>query len=438
MPESGIRRPPPATVEDWDDDAQTTLPGSGTTARISAKHRSQHDSTAGFREHRMRSDGADSGYVSRADTSKSESSGSGRRKMPELKVDTTGIRERERQPYFMAQATSSKPPTRRQSSSQSKDLPPEPRTPRTQPVVHAQGTCQICDQHGRHIDIKKEILRPASAAPPPSPMSTRQSAPKVAKDDNSLYNKTKQAPRSRQSRPLSMVQPTTIPLPYINQASYGPPMITTPGWATPTMAFNPVSYAYTPASPMMGPSYTPYSQMPLYYEPSIEPEPLSARPSRRSSPIRRSGSYGDPVIRQGYPEPGTAVLERVSSKENRPPLESRRSSRVFDDDRRAMPPPPKPPTQSQPHDVVVVRRPSTRRSKTYHPQDMPLREELYESDRYYEENIDFRDARGPSSANRGRRESPSRPPTSYRGPSVTGTRDRPSLPGKSVSYSTPT
>jgi hypothetical protein len=441
MPETERRRPPPvATCEEWNEETQTALPGSATTARISAKHHAHHEAIAGFREHRTRSDGIDSGYVSRADTTITESSNAIRRKMLDLKLDTTAIRERERQPYQMAQATSSKPPVRRQSSSQVKELPPEQRTPKTtKPAVHARGTCRICDQYGRHIDIKKEMSRPASVAPPPpSPTATRQGGPKIAKDDESLRDKTKRPSLARQPRPLSMVQPSTVPLQYINQSPYGPPpMVTTPGWATPTMSFNPVSYSYTPVSPMPGSSYTPYSQMPLYYEPSMELEPLSARPSRRSSPVRRSSTYGDPVIRQSYPEPGMVGLERVSSKENRPPLlESRRSSRVFDNDRHAMPPPPKP--QPPPPDVLVVRRPSNRRSKTYHPQDMPLREQPYESDRYDEEDLGYRDSRGHSSANRGRRESPPRPPTSYRGPSVTETRDRPSLPGKSVSYSTPT
>lgn len=438
MPETERRRPRAATCEDWDEDAQTTLAGSRTTANVSVR-RSQHELVARSREQKPHSDGTDSGYASRADTLVSESRSSTRRKMPELKPDTAAVIERERQPYHLPQGPPVKPPSRRQSSSQSKEATVEPRQGKTKSVVHERGTCWICDQYGKHIDIKKEMSRASSVAPPaPVPTTNKHGASHGAKDDDALPDKTRRPSSGRQPRPLSMASNQTSPFQYFNPVVYGPPVSTTPGWATPvtpSVSFNPISYSYMPGSPMTGPAYAPYSQTFPFFDPVAEYEPLSARSSRRPSPVRRSSTYGNPVIRQGYPDPPPLSLERVYSHENRPSLTSRKSTRTIESDRSSMPPPPKP----QPSEIVLARRPSTKRSSIYHSREPPRRGLSYEPDHYDEEGDYFPESRGgPPAATRGRRESPSRPPTSYRGPALVENRDRPTLPKKSVSYSTPT
>ncbi|KAJ9627395.1 hypothetical protein H2204_009806 [Knufia peltigerae] len=436
MPDIERRRPRVATVEDWDEEAQTTLPGSRTSANVAIK-RSQQELSA-LREQKSSHDGFDSGYVSRADTLVSESSTLSRRKMPELKLDTAAVPERARQPYHVPFSAPGKPVSRRKSGSHSKEVPVDQLRPaKAKSFVHQPGACWVCDQYGKHIDIKQEMSRASSVAPPPpSSKTTRQTAPRSAKDDDALPVRSRRVSTSRQPRPLSMM-PQAIPLQYM---SYGPPVATS-GWGTPitpSIPYNSVPYAYPPPSPMPGTSFAPFPQMPPYMDVAPPSEPHSARASRRSSPARRSSTYGDPVIRQTYADTGTTNLEKVSSKENRPVLTSRRSSRVMDEDRISMPPPPPPPPQPkpQPSEVVLVRRPSARRSKTYHPTEAPLRERFYEPD----DDFDVPDSRPPLSPMRSRREShsPSRPPTSYRGPSNIEARDRPGLPRKSVSYSTPT
>ncbi|KIX03922.1 uncharacterized protein Z518_07475 [Rhinocladiella mackenziei CBS 650.93] len=436
MPGSERRRPRAATCEDWDEVTQQALPGSKTTANVAIK-RSQQELIAKQDSQNVRHDGVDSGYASRADTLISESTNTSRRKMPGLKLDTAAIPERERQPYHLPQTPPLK--SRRQSSSQAKDPAPEQRSVRTKTIVHERGSCWVCDQYGKHIDITKEMSRASSVAPPPpSPTATRQAAPKSAKDDDALPIKSRRSSSGRQPRPLSMIPNGAVPLQYINQAVYGPPVVSAPGWATPvtpSMPYSPVSYSYAPPGALPTHSFAPYQPMPSFYDQAPPPEPRSAKPSRRSSPVPKSSAYGDPVIRQGHHEPGMASLERVSSKENRPTPPSQKSARSTNNDRAIMPPPPKP----NPSEIILARRPSNRRSKAYYPQEILPREPLsYEPDRFDEEDIEYRESRAPPSTLRGRKESASRPPTSYRAPAIIENRDRPTLPKKSVSYSTPT
>ncbi len=443
MPDIERRRPRVATVEDYDEDAQTTLPGSRTSANVAIK-RSEQELTARSHAPKSPSNGIDSRYVSGTGSLVAEPTTITRRKMPDLKLDTAVILERERQPYHMPHSGPAKPVSRRQSVPQSKEpISDQPRLGKVKHFVHEPRTCWVCDQYGKHIDIKKEMSRASSVAPPPpSPKAIRQNAPRSAKDDDALPDKSRRMSSSRQPRPLSMVNPP-IPVQYVSPGIYAQPVVATSGWATPvtpSLPYNHVPYSYAPTSPVPGASFAPFQHMLPFIDNPPSSELHSTKPSRRPSPVRRVTTYGDPVIRQTYAEPGVIGFERVSSKEDRPVLSSRKSARTSDDDRIIMPPPPPPQPKTQPAEVVLVRRPSTRRSKTYHPSEGPLRERLYESDQYDDDDADSHESRQPPSATRGRREShsPSRPPTSYRGPSVVEARDRPALPRKSVSYSTPT
>ncbi|KAI1609960.1 hypothetical protein EDD36DRAFT_422032 [Exophiala viscosa] len=436
MPETGRRQPRVASVEDWDDDAQTALPGSRTTANVAIK-RPQQELTIRSREQRISGDAIDSGYASRADTLVSESTGRSRRKMLDLKLDTA-IPERERQPYGNPQSAPAKPSTRRQSSSRDdKDLNAEPRPAKARAIVHKWGTCQVCDHYGEHIDIQQERSRTSKFAPSPSsPDSVRQSAPRGVRDDVALSSRPRRPSLERQPRPISMASAHQPPAHYFTPAIYGTPVVASPGWATPvtpTVSFNPPTYSYTPTSPLPGSSFS-YQQFPQYVD---APHPMDRPPSRgsrRPSPVRRSSTYGDPVIRQSYPDGTTARLERDSPRESRPILASRQSVRTVESDRIAMPPPPPPPLKQQQPEIVLVRRPSNRRAKTYHPSEPPVRERRYESDHYDDEHVDVPKSRGPPAGTKDRREPPSLPPSSYRGPVYIDSRDR---PGLARNYTTP-
>ena len=199
---------------------------------------------------------------------------------------------------------------------------------------------------------------------------------------------------------------------------------------TPSMPYSPMPFAYAPPAALPTPQYAVYQPLPSYFDQL--PEPRSARPSRNPSPVRRTSTYGEPVIRHTYTEPGLVTMERIPSKESRPALSSHKSSRSIDVDRVVMPPPARP-LQTE----VLARRPSNRRSKTYHPQEPTVRERVVlDSDRYdSDDDHDYRPARAtPLTAHRERRESSSRPPSSYRPVALAEPRERPT-PKKSVSYS---
>ncbi|KEF52219.1 uncharacterized protein A1O9_11846 [Exophiala aquamarina CBS 119918] len=432
MPDLDRRRPRVATCEDWDEDAETTLPGSRTTANVSIK-RSEQDLASGHRDHKNAMNGVDSGYVSRADTLVSEPT-SVRRRTNDLKIETgPAVLERERQPYHMPQSAPSKPSSRRQSSLQLKGSVASDPRPAKAKQVHDWGTCQICDRYGWH---DKDKLRAVSMAPPqpPSPTATRATPAGRAKDDAAIPTKTQRSSSMRQPRPLSVVTNPANPPQYPQQPIYATPVFAPSTWATPA---TPVQYAqptYTYAAqlptPTSGPpQYAPYQPVQAYFDPVAVPEPRSAKPSRRSSPVRRATLYGDPVINQAQ-HVSFPVLERIPSRESRPTLTSHKSNRSTEQDRIVMPPPPKPQT-SEP---ALSRRPSARRAKAYiqddpHVRERPSKEPLA-SEQDYEEYVDLR----PTTSQRARRESPSCPPNSYRAPAFIDS--RPILPRKSVSYST--
>lgn len=434
MPETGRRRPRVATCEDWDEDAQTTLPDSRTTANVAIR-RSDQELIARHRDRASQLDGLDSGYASRAATVTSDSTNSSRRNMPDLRLETAAIPERERKPYLISHAVPAKPVSRRQPASQGEDPGPESRTARVKYEVHKKGTCVICDKFGRHIEVKKEAKASSAVPPPPSPTATRPGILKGVKNDDALINKARRPSSNRPPRPVSMLPNAATPVQFINQAMYGPPAIATPGFttpATPSMPqYSPLPYQYPSPATLPTPSY-PYQPMPPFFDPAILPETRSAQSSRRPSPNRRSAGYGDPVIRHSHNDSGKASLERVSSKENRPPLSSQKSTRSIDPDRVMMPPPPRP---HQP-EVEFAPRPSlNRRAKTYHALETPTREQLsYDPEPYDEEEINYQPSRAPPASGLVRRESASRPPTSYRAPALVEPRDRPG-PRKTVSYS---
>jgi len=431
MPNPDRRRPRAATCEDWDEVAQTTLPGSRTSANVSIK-RSEQDLAGGHRENKNLVNGLDSGYVSRADTLVSEPTSIQRRMGDQNSETAPAIMERERQPYHMPQSAPSKPALRRQSSSQPKDsVSSEPRLPKVK-QVHEWGICQICDRYGWHDKDKVRAVL-TTPAQPPSPTATRAAAVGRSKDDAAIPAQTRRSSSMRQPRPLSVVTNPANPPQYAQQPVYtATPVFTPSTWAAPA---TPVQYAqptYTYAMPMPTagpPQFVPYQPAQNYFDQAPILETRSANPTRRSSPVRRATLYGEPVINQGQNVsfPG---LERTSSRENRPTLTSHKSNRSIDQDRIVMPPPPKP----QPSEPPLSRRSSARRPKAYIQDEPTIRERLAKEPQTYEhDDEEYVDLRQPLHQ-RARRESPSRPPNSYKGPQVIDS--RPILPRKVVSYST--
>lgn len=444
MPDTDRRRARVATCEDYDEDAQSILPGSRTTANANVSIKRSEQDLAGARmESKTKFNGVDSGYVSRADTIVSEPTSPRRRPRDFTDEPAAGIAERERQPYSMAQSRSQsqsvpvKPSVRRQSTSQSKDIPIAEYRPTKAPQVHEWGTCQVCDRCGWHDT--REISRTVAGVPsqPPSPTAIRAAAGGRSKDDEVLLTKPKRSLSTRQPRPLSVVTNPTNAQTFIQPNMYAPPVYAqSPAWSTPaTPIYGPVQPNFTYAAPVPPPTpstlqYGPYPPVQPYFDHAPILETRSARPSRKSSPVRRPTLYGEPVINQGQ-SGSYAFEERIAYKENRPAVTSHKSHRSIDQDRITMPPPPKPQLQ----DSGLTRRPSNRGSKSYIQEDLPLRQRPTQESSRYEQDYDDYIELPPTSSQRARRESSTRPPNSYRAPAVTDS--RPVLPRKSVSYSTP-
>ena len=423
MPGSESRRPRAATCEDWDEDAQTTLPGSRKSANVSAK-RSQDLVLRHREKNDFHLDGGDSGYGSRAATTVSDSTSSSRRRMPDLKLNTAGVRERARNPYLYSQSAEPKPSSHRQSSSHSKEPSPEKRSIKFRDDMAERGRP---DQYAKHTP---------RAAHPPSPVTLKTAISKGAKDDHALPTRVRRS-SSNQPRPVSMAPPVgAYPVQYAVYPTYGPAPVPGSGYATPVTPSAPygaIPFSYAPTPTLPTPSYA-YPPPSSNFDPL--PEPRSARPSRNQSPVRRTSIYGEPLVRHGYAEVGMTSLERAPAKESRPVLPSQRSVRTIEVDRANMPPPPRP----QQPEIGLSRRPGNRRSQTYHPQEPTVRERVILEPEQYDSDDDreYRIVRqGPATAARERRESPSRPPSSYRPPSFSEQRERPPA-RKSVSYSSGT
>jgi hypothetical protein len=479
MPDTGSRHPRPAFVEDWDDDAQTTLSSSRATANVAVK-RSQTGAVAD-RPNTKPQDGSDSGYSSKAATVGSASTTAS--KMAALKIDTS-IQERERHPYHI---TAQGGAVRRESFTRPSAAVNEQNATQKQPFVHPRGMCVTCDYFGQHVEPPQSAVQPPT---PTSPKVPKKSAKKIRDDSDP---KSKRISSTRDAYPSKVSQSPAVQ-PIYSAAPYSQ----TPGWTTPV---TPMVYTY--ATPVTT-SYVGYTGQVSYFEPQPSPE---ARPVK---PTRRPSIYGEPIIKQpprddrtaapskptsqrdggpttsnrrstdlgpakstrdpdyrptasirrdsdsrptasvardhdirptasvsrdydsrptasvtrDYDRTATATVER--NYEPRPVMSNHRSNTSVDQDRIAMPPPEKPKRQPE-----VARRPSIKKSATYTPEIIQHRRSRT-SDEY-----DPSDAKMPPSP-KARGISPSRPPSSYRGPPLQEQAPvRPQVSRKSVSYSDP-
>jgi hypothetical protein len=267
MPDTGSR-PRPATVEDWDDDAQTTLSSTRATANVAVKR-----AQSGLVAEKLNSkphDGSDSGYSSRAPTVGSTSTGFS--KMSPLKVDTA-IAERERKPYVVSAHGGA---VRRESFTRPAAVR-EVSAPvvRDQPFVHPKGVCMTCDYYGQHI----EIAPPTSAVQPPTPSSpkaSKKSSNASRKEDDSMLKRTSTAPDTRrQFVQAPAVQPVYSASPNVNYTT----------WNTAT---TPAMYSYT----------TPTTA--TYVGPAGQASYFDAQPTHdvRPKPSRRLSGYGEAAARE--------------------------------------------------------------------------------------------------------------------------------------------
>lgn len=425
----------PASVEDWDDEAQASVPGTRTTANayVAVKRHMSSESDFSSDLIRYNYDGTDSGYVSKAPTVSSMASL--QRRKSDLKIDTAIVTERERKPYTMTTIArdADRTATRTTKEKETKAVP----EPVKKPFCHKPGICWVCDRYGFHfdpkdppsnLDPKKVAVKPSTPAPQAISQPSKPAAPKVKTEESTRPPSRRLS--SIQARPTSMyVGGTPVQAPFSGYA----PMhhawpVSTPTTTYPGVAFAPYPSYVVPSTPI---GYMPtqqiyYEQPPVFEEPPQPPATLSRRLS--TAPQERP-----PLIKKPSRTSTLQVVERPISRE-RPQIVSRDSKRSVDTDRMAMPPPPKP----QPSIAVTTTRPRPGRSNTYHSNVSAHRRSVqYEysesEDDDEEEEVHLMDP-GAMITYKKPPASPRRPPSAYRRPTLEGMSDRPQLAPKSKSY----
>lgn len=419
MPKNDHRRPRAATCEDWDETTQTTLADSRTEANVSAKIAVPELTTKASYE-RKRRDGSDSGYSSKAATVASDLSGSRQWAMPQAGA---ALVERERQPYSMSKT---RPEQSGPTAGRRRSEAEEPEKPKR--VQHLDGTCEICNRYGWHVETGRETSTSSSRTSKPSSPKISRASGQRATSDSQAPPMTKRPSVSARPRPLTMYDiplamgqhhATIIPA----QVSYAAPMGPPAGWSTPStpiVQYSPITYSQPfGAVPLTAQPYL--EHVPTYFE-----HPRAFVPEiRPPKPTRRMSSYGDPVIKQ---KSRSRSPEKFStSRDDRMRTSALKGGRSEDLDRIIMPPPPRPSPAE-----MVPGRPGLKKSVTYAPGTSSSASSNRRSIVLDEEITPIISS---TSASQTRRTSPSHPPTSYRGPSFSeADRERPVLPSKSASY----
>ena len=287
MPEIGTF-PRPAFVEDWDDDAQTTVSASRATANVAVKR-----SQTGLVSERPKTKhhDNDSGYSSKAPTVGSASSGT--RQMASLKIDTS-LQKRERHPYSMSAGG------RREAFVRPSTVGNTPTSAPVAKFVHDKGVCMTCDYYGYHMEQP-----PPTTMQPPTP-----SSPKVSKKSAAPTKKPRDTAdpalkrmSSHQGAPAAVfspapaVQPVYSANPYVQAGAYSP-------------------MVYTYSTPVTSTYVGPPGQT-SYFDSHASSETRPAKPQRRSS------QYGEPVIKQTTQDDKYETATKMTSK--RPAHGSHRS-----------------------------------------------------------------------------------------------------------------
>ena len=410
MPASNTRASRAATCEEWDEDAQTILPDTRTSANVAAK-RSKPE-LALTESQRLRSSGGDDDKMSgRHKSTHNDAPTRKGKKSPSLKLNTSFL-ERESRPYSSGppreqpQQSASRPAAAKRSNSKAEK--PEPI------VRHPPGHCQICDAHGHHKLEPSEVQKlPKEKSIPQSPLSasqqSSQQAPPTAQrpEASRSQSRTNRRQSCYEQRPMSYhagMSYSAFPLQPFSASEWN--ML-----PTPISAYPQTSYVQTPTLPFLNP-FEQYSQsLPSQYNQQAPP-PSGPRPPE---PRRRTSTRAEPIIQQSPMVAGKPPLGRTKS--HRETQRARDPSTSRQEDAKRMPPP---------QVIPVRRRPNITKAKTTI--STPISDQR-------ERGIGNDGPTSAQSSNRERKSDP--PPSSYREPPLSSyhnpNQDRP-VPPKSKSY----
>ena len=413
MPDDDRSRPRVATCEDWDDSTGAVVADVQAHVTTSPKKKTPALSSKGSYE-RTRRNGSDSGYSSKAGTVNSDP-------FSVESVREAGIPERERAPYSMAKE---RPEVKRLSSDRPKTYVEDSEKPRR--IKHLDG-CDVCNHYGWHA-VGRETSR--SSMKPESPKAARATASKLSSEDT-LPRTTRRLSSNARQRPVTMYGALPSNGQYFannapSQIAYAPPLLIPNGWSnpgSPIAQYSPVVYTQTFAQM---PATAPHGayEVPTYFEhPQHVPQIHAPKPERR---LTSHGQHGKPLVKQ--------KSRSRSPEKHRVPLDERPhniAAQAFshDADRMKMPPPPRPETA----EIILARRPSMKKTVSY-----ATTTSTASSNRrsMVLDDTTIPDLAATAAAQQ-QRSSPSRPPSSYRGPSFPESeRERPVL-SKANTYASP-
>jgi hypothetical protein len=357
MPGDSARTSRAATCEEWDEDAQTALPDTRTSANVAAK-RSKPDLVA-TKSHRSRPVGGDGGKMSsRHKSTQDDASRKKEKRSNGLKLDTS-FPERESRPYSSgppreAPKLSTSRAATKQSASRNETL--------ELLVTHPSGACWICDQYGYHVMMASDVQVASKEKPlPPTPLATSQQLPQQTPQTTKRPGSSKGQAQPRLQRPQAYGDQR--PVSYHAGTSYDayPPYymqpFAAPEWSmppTPVSAYqNP--YTQTPTTPFP-------NQFPEYAPPfHAQYPPQETLPTRRRPSMSRRGTTtrAEPIVKQAPISRDQPPLTRTTSqREHRSsqyPSISRDASLSREEDAKRMPPP---------ASIPALRRPNMTKTNT--------------------------------------------------------------------------
>jgi hypothetical protein len=332
---SGTRKSRAATCEEWDEDAQTALPGTRTSANVAAK-RSKPELVP-TKPHRRRTfvEG-DAAKMSRTPNTRDDASVTKEKKSAGLKLDTS-IPERESRLYSSGppperQRSTSRPSAKRQTSKAEK--PDEPL------IRHRPGDCWVRNCHGHHAIVPPEPQGPLKEKSiPQSPVPTSQQSSHQATSKSKRPQASTVQRRPNRSDPYGGQRPMSFHAGMLPE-TYHPlsaQPFAAPDWnmpPTPMLPYTHTPFAQTPTLTSLN-HYQDYPQTFAVQYGQQAPAPNRPRPPE---PQRGMSSRGEPIIQQPQVLMDQPSLARKASQRER--RDSRDPSLSRDEDARRMPPPP--------------------------------------------------------------------------------------------------
>lgn len=334
MPANASRASRAATCEEWDEDAQTTLPDTRTSANVAAKRSKPELNIA--KSHRRRSTEANADKMRRTPTNTQDDASSRKeKKIAGLKLATT-FPERDSRLY------SSGPPAERPRRSTSRPAAKrtiskaEQREPFTR---HQIGECWICDMYGYHVVMPREPQPPSKeTSVPQSPLTASQQPSYQASVKAERPEATTIQTRPNRSQSYRDLRPISFHAGMIPEAFH--PLVSQPlsayDWNMPTTPITPYTATAYPPTPTL----TSHNQYQDYLQPSLLQYSQSAPPlpiPPPPQPGRGISVRGQPIIQQSSIPMDQPPLSRTTSL--REQQRSRKNSLSREENAKKMPPP---------------------------------------------------------------------------------------------------